>query len=58
MLKPPPLPTTVGIMVCPVDDASSVIPFVLPAKHYLVALLQIGNPGRQVDVVADQKRVP
>ena len=40
------------------EDPALCVPLVLLAKQNLVARLQVGKPGREVDVVADEQRVP
>ena len=55
MLQPSPLAASIGVVVRPMDDATSVIPLILAPKGDLVTLSEVGNPRRQVDVVTDEQ---
>jgi hypothetical protein len=48
----------VGVVVGPVDHAALFIPLVLAVKFYPVALGQIVDAGRQVDIVGHQQGLP
>ena len=55
MLQPAAHMPTARIMMCPMNDAAFMTPFVFAIKLHSVAALEIGNARCEIDIVRHQK---
>jgi hypothetical protein len=58
MLEPSGVMPPLRISVRPMDYATLIIPFIFTEEFNRITFPQSRQPGRQIDVVSDQKRLP
>ena len=47
-----------GVAVCPMNDATFRVPFILAPERHFISLAQAGYPRGDIDVVGDEQGLP